>query len=831
MTEAKAASASTRSSVKRTVKSVKFEEPDKENIEPETASKEPIVNGLRGRPTRRGASTSSRATGADLKSTTQADQKKPLSPKKVTQISVSRGDPDSSEDELAAARKKTPIKPMMMSPIKPPSRLLISDAKHGQAYAKDGAELTAELDAAVLDAYDPNDAALASPARRPPTSPLKDTMRSPAKRIGTVSFPSSAPKPSDALTAGETSQTSPLKSSLLMSAAKRPTSPIKMLKFSSSGSPLKSLQSHSAAQDSMLLSPAKRAMPGCKLVLEARLKSETSDLTRSPEMKPLVAATPLPARSKRPLEKLTLEEQTCEDGEGDPIYESPDSLSFPGRLSAVMPRFVNPDPATGDPTECEGEGLVEGVQASVQTIEAIRYAEPRIDASSAAFAAHSAEDDVDPMALDITAAVAESLSSGFVAVAEAHTAALKPGNSIYQLRQKDLDDFHELSNFEDETNSPTKVLFAHDGTSPVKENRRATMGLTSLTDQLNSWSAASPAKSPIKASKVETSHQLTHAHPPVVPEASTSDSFFEDEMSVRLGPGAAGQTPGASQPIAEIAETSFDDIMVTNEDLGLAQEANEMSLMGPEQAGVAAYQYCDDGLSDGSLSDGSQEYGDENEVPIDPALLSPDSEASPVTPRRPLPKGFNTTTKVPLKPADNSTPSPLKQRSLSASRVSLRRPAAMPRSATVISLSPTKSGRRSSFGYSLPQTPASGAPVEASFGTPSQSVTWSSKGTPARTPRKDLNPSLLRGAIVFVDVHTSEGADASGIFVDLLTQMGARCLKSWTWDPDSAPEPSSGSDRIGVTHVVYKDGEKRTLEKVRQSNGVVQCVGVAWVLE
>jgi hypothetical protein len=82
-----------------------------------------------------------------------------------------------------------------------------------------------------------------------------------------------------------------------------------------------------------------------------------------------------------------------------------------------------------------------------------------------------------------------------------------------------------------------------------------------------------------------------------------------------------------------------------------------------------------------------------------------------------------------------------------------------------------------------------------------------------------------------VDVHTSEGADASGIFVELLTQMGARCLKTWTWNPSSPSGADSSSNKIGITHVVYKDGGKRTLEKIREANGLVQCVGVSWVLE
>ena len=128
-----------------------------------------------------------------------------------------------------------------------------------------------------------------------------------------------------------------------------------------------------------------------------------------------------------------------------------------------------------------------------------------------------------------------------------------------------------------------------------------------------------------------------------------------------------------------------------------------------------------------------------------------------------------------------------------------------------------------------PQTPFSSMKLDAE--------------TPGRTVRKGVVPDVLKGAVVYVDVHTSEGADASGIFVDLLHQMGARCVKQWTWNPRaslgdslSSEEGSVSSDsppasKVGITHVVYKDGGKRTLEKVRAAGGIVYCVGVGWVLE
>lgn len=121
--------------------------------------------------------------------------------------------------------------------------------------------------------------------------------------------------------------------------------------------------------------------------------------------------------------------------------------------------------------------------------------------------------------------------------------------------------------------------------------------------------------------------------------------------------------------------------------------------------------------------------------------------------------------------------------------------------------------------------------------------------TPAKTPvtRTPLRTvgggGVLSGAIVHYDIHTSEGSDASAFYVELLTAMGARCVKEWRWNPrasigsDAGSANGSGgaeqemSSAVGITHVVYKDGGKRTLEKVRTAGGQVLCVGVNWVLD
>lgn len=96
---------------------------------------------------------------------------------------------------------------------------------------------------------------------------------------------------------------------------------------------------------------------------------------------------------------------------------------------------------------------------------------------------------------------------------------------------------------------------------------------------------------------------------------------------------------------------------------------------------------------------------------------------------------------------------------------------------------------------------------------------------------------ILTGTVIYTDVHTAEGADASGLFIELLTQMGARCVRSWNWTPEgevaAAKEKSNAgaAGGVGVTHVVFKDGSVRTLDKVRAAAGRVRCVGVGWVLD
>jgi hypothetical protein len=484
------------------------------------------------------------------------------------------------------------------------------------------------------------------------------------------------------------------------------------------------------------------------------------------------------------------------------------SLKFPGRLSAVLPRKA-------DPAEAAGESHIEAPEDQPEATD---------DATSD-MVQPSGDDGAAPVSLSPPAS-AEDIQSAI------QRASLTPVNPLYQLRAKDLDPCHDMNWESEDDLSPTKgmdVTTSSFTRSPSK-SRRVTMGLSSLADQLDSWSPADPIEQQVEPETVELSEtvEATESHPENVVEAQGDiaasplpavNAFFEQEMSARPSLSSTALCGSNSSEDQAMGEPILEDIMITDEDIELANEANEMSLKEPD--------YTEDDAPERSFSDeiseASQEYADENQIPVDPGLSTAAATAhAPITPVRPAPKVFNTTTKVPLKPADDSTPSPVKKRSFSASRVAPRRPSGPTRNATVISYQPTKTDvHTAAHGDATAMLPST-LPS-----TPAKSDIWSSMGTPARTPRRDVNPDMLRGAVVFVDVHTSEGADASGIFVDLLNQMGARCVKTWNW----APESDGSSTKCGITHVVFKDGGKRTMERVRQANGVVHCVGVTWVLE
>ncbi|OBT63087.1 hypothetical protein VE03_07414 [Pseudogymnoascus sp. 23342-1-I1] len=850
-------------------KSVKFQdtaELDKENAIPTGNGKAPVatVTGLRAKPVRKPAA-APRVTRGRARATSEFDQakpKSPLSPKKVTQVAVAK---DVSSDDELATMVKTPMKPLMKSPLKPPTNTL-SPAKR--------LDFTTSIVAnrAVTAPQDLTSSMMASPARRIPQSSWKGTLGESPKRTGLGDavrspFKSSMPPPSS---------TKPsFKASLLQSPAKRPPSPTKI---SAGGSPTRTVSGN---------------------LFNATPKPNTFSISRFTTPRTLTKSAFRPGRVPfssvvKPATESRLlgKDQAPADGVG--------IKPFPGRLSAVLPRHADPIM-----NEAEVPAGSTTPKSPVDNAEEVEYV-PEILAEESATMDNGEE---------VAAMVVEELQS-------TTPSASPSGYSIgsFGLRTEQEDPFQD-SDSEDELASasplyspspisalkmsskdfamlstPKKLSFGEK--TPVAKSS-AQIGFTPLAKQLDSWMTPVDPQPEIEEEVYEEEPEpvvTQSVEEKPVEQSPVLTSFFEDEMIVReeaelesehdlkeqvmevlesasspaelesenepkekIVVGVLEFAPAEPESEHDLEDTVMEAIEfapaeLDDEDLALAAEADELSLIEENvdyNDVVDAIAYA---VEDEAVSEASQEYGDENMVPIDPELLAlgeqgapeehqepivetvtcavPETEAeveehhstpiapravrksaNPFTPARPtIGRSFHTVCKVPLKAEGAESPikpSPRK-RPASASRVTAHRTA--------------------------PPPPTIVCHDESS--TPAKATNWSTSATPTRTPRRDLDNRVLRGAVVYVDVHTSEGADASAVFVELLNQMGAKCVRSWGWNPNTMTPPggvispeTAESAKVGITHVVFKDGGKRTLEKVRETNGVVLCVGVGWVLD
>ncbi|KAI5865873.1 hypothetical protein GGS23DRAFT_357674 [Durotheca rogersii] len=822
-----------------TKKTVSFQEPEKENMLPAAIIKgkaktatEPAT-GMRAKPVRKPAA-GGRATRASTRSTPAAEtrEKSPLSPKKDVQNRALSKD-SGSDDELATL-EKTPLKPLMKSPVKPRAHARNPEP---QPPAQDEDE---DEDEDAQEAPEPaNSSVFGSPARRPPPSPWKDAMKSPAKKVDVIPSLIFASK-ADHEHAAESLSSNPI----LQSPAKRPHFPIALQPLSQGPNDL----GRSPMKMSLFQSPAKRPTSPFKLSEPAaQPPEERGKRLFAPKTSPVPEEAPaeeqqLPEDHDDNTEHEVAPDQQPEEGEGE--LESPAQLDFPGRLSAVLPRHADPalrddsppakavesqeaEPTSQQSTEAEKEPEVADAESNQSPSEVMNIDGAEAKIEEAANPAPTAPPDSPPkQAVDPAFGLrAKDLEDNYLSDSEDELASSGKTLSRFQ-------DNSTLTLGVPSTPTPSGIRTPRNGmpSSAAKAASRAIrsiskgprLGFTPLAHQLSEWKASSPQKQAGAAPGSPDSDRfsLVSDNESVQAGSTPSKGFFDEEMRIRaeMENQAAIEAALEADIAAQYDEVDLDMMPITSEDVELAAEANEMSLVEAPQP--------DDHAHDDAVSDASQEYGDENSVPIDPALLNSHGgarHADPATPVRPTAASgpFHTVSKVPLKPADDSTPRIPKRRSMSASKLPAQRPAGHLRSATVISYSPEGASKMDIDDVDAVEHP----PV-----TPSKGDIWSSMGTPARTPRRDLNTALLRGVVAFVDVHTSDGADASSVFVELLTQMGARCVKSWPWNPTS-PTGEASTSKVGITHVVYKDGGKRTLEKVRESGGVVQCVGVSWVLD
>ena len=821
-------------------KKVKFQDEsdkDKENVPIQSKAQKTTISatGLRAKPIRKPAvaRTSARGRKAIAQKTQTEDRIHedkvcPLSPKKVKQVAKSSS--ISSEDELCG--EKSPMRALSISPVKPPMSL----NKHtGDAVSKLDFTSTAESASPTKGL---SSTVLASPVRRPPQSPFKDALKESPKR-GNLGASMERPTPSTShsparILFGESarrgnlgdalgqrpllSSQSPTKASLLQSPARRPV-----------GSPVKMAAPKTPGKSSLCV-PTIDAVTASKQVNNFILPELSSQRFFT---SPLRAAKPPGSAVK--VHKITTEDQEAALRQADSIHtptkspvKSNEVVSTPlldGGLETSEETIMDA-PALEGPSqtpltvckatseECGGLDLVNSAEELVDVANELRSTTPpgppSLFAASALPSiflsprhAPAESDSEDELSSPQKAYAPNPLRNFGVSTKDFST----PSNTRPSPEVETLQGVNERELAQDNLQSFHR--------SKGKTNA---VSVTPLAVQLSSWLASSPEKkTPSNRSGqgrgIFSLRSATVLDRPqqVVVESPPGTSFFEDQMAM--------------------CELDGDEIM------------DEPEFHHEDLIEIQASQ-------DSVVSQASEEYGDENAMPVDPLLLKVEQKAEDhtltCTPARVFseqPREIHTVSKVPLRPAGDDSPRKVprkRSKSLTGPLAVINTPE-MPgavRSSTMLSINQgINSSENSEQGkflvnFATPTKGTSGNPQTPKVGS------FSIGGTPLGM---NIIPDVLKGAVVYVDVHTTEGADASGIFVELLTQMGARCVKQWSWNPrasvtenaEGETEPSDASTpggKIGITHVVYKDGGKRTLEKVRESRGVVLCVGVGWVL-
>ena len=757
-------------------KRVTFEEDkDKENIPVDFSGPKRMVSkatGLKAKPVRKPAvsraGTRGRAATRAATSKKEASKESPVMPLSPKKINqVARSD-TISEDELAG--EKTPTRALSKSPAK----RFLSPTKDMNFISQPSAS---ENRAVLSPTKTVSSTIMTSPARRPPPSPFKDILKcSPKKLFDSENF-------TQPLTL---SSRTPMKTSLLQESPKRGVIVESVMKpvLSSSQTSLKT---------SLLQSPARRppASPMKPLSLQSPTKSSRFNLAADLAISPKKAS---PTKADVVLR--------------DDFASSPFGQAKSPERGVHVHTTTNKEHKVNEMEE-HREQSMSSSEAELSTDEAGRGGDTVEEQ------AKSSEMTIE----DESCSMNNTDDRGDTTDERSPAMAVAPAFSTDSMNLRRTTISSEMS--EDELASPQKIyqktpMRGFGASNPdlgtpavinceAASNVNAGFSFTPLADQLSSWNASSP----YQHGQSRRARGLFSIGDAVMDPVLEQDNTNADHGS-----------PAKS--------SFFEDEMVLRDE----QDSNTMETDEHTEPDLAALQASMD-------SQASEEYGDENAVPDDAQMLGPkqdDDRTITCTPAKVFtpvkvfnrPQEIHTVCKVPLRPSAEDSPLKVpRQRSRSFGGPLA---AIAPRPAEAKEVLALQPATPTLTATTIPQTPSSGMRLDAE--------------TPGRTVRKGIVPDVLKGAVVYVDVHTTEGADASGIFVDLLTQMGARCVKQWNWNPRASlggalnsyasPQgnsPDVSNNKIGITHVVYKDGGKRTLEKVRSSNGVVQCVGVGWVLE
>ncbi|EEH41673.1 hypothetical protein PAAG_03236 [Paracoccidioides lutzii Pb01] len=832
-------------------------ESDKENHPiPSSTVAEPhhkIQMGIKGKPIRRTATT----TG-ERKLTTDGEKKEPLSPKKATQIAKSgssASSTDSADDNLGSPRPRIPC--YKGSPIKPSPRRPFDSAikkidsvspvnKSMQSHSStQGSQSEKPLFCrSVTDAISSVSMILASPARKLPPSPFKESMRDSPRRAhlqptASISRPEgldpreisplkSTPKKGKLSASifqspfNPTTTPSRTKSMLLRSPAKRPPSPIKPVVSDRPESPASETASELRREDAFL-HPAKQPLSS-----EVERESTTGSVNEQVKAESKSEDIFIDGLIDLDLSVLDAVLSTGENGgescqpEVDEGSSDEDTMKPPAQK--MEDPFIITD-ITSMPPSPVGRYEIINPDASVSSLRSYQCIPPAAP-SPPAFTAKS---HVQFAFRDDTVEESED---------ELMTDTSPIRFNIAQSRRETLFCNATLSAIADNDEDPEEKL-----------------GFTPLAEKLRQWDSISPVKrrssrvqgrgifSPLKQNEpianrqqdIATDIEMKDEAHLLTTSRTSAPSFFEDAMSMQHHESMEAAIPSSGsddKTAIEPGDSKMDELNIHEkwtpelyEDIEGDGETYENA--APTESTVPI------GLHYLGENESQNESAEKENSILLPMSVTPVRS-------RVYPRMTHTVSKVPLRPdGDGFVLKVPRKRSRSLSSPRKTSNAHLGTGRSLPTISPRK--------REAPMKPFSDDIVECEpepelpDKTPTKysTTTWPQAAVnhPKKSPSKPKSNKerVLRGAVVFADVHTAEGADASGIFVELLTQMGARCVKSWSWNPRASLSPVEGVDpkegKVGITHVVFKDGGVRTLEKVREANGLVKCVGVSWVLD
>ena len=852
---------------------------DKENRPVQSRRSQKAVTskekGLKAKPIRKPAASRGSTRGknvvkddSEAKEVCHREETLPLSPKKVTQ--VAKAPSSGSEDELSG--DKTPLRSFSISPKK--SAMSVNrDPDFAFKPNSDAQSVPSS------PTREPSPSRLAASPRKPPPSPFKDAMKESPRKIDLGLGPPQL--------RFDVPQSPSKKSTLNMSSPKRINigTLVGQPNLPYSKTPMK---------NSLLQSPARRLGASSTKTPAHRSPGKPDhlhfDFNDTKDLQSLDISEPLsfpprkpvssPLRAKTPTHSPKMHHKTPKM---QSFEQKQDWLRSPSPRKKVVDNATSPQKSSLKSPMSEGKENPDLGSPDLLSISQLAYSlskhkhQPRLE--------NILEKNAEVQTLDQDISeIKESPIRSNISVQQMNPPAVPAFRFVSHIFRDGL----EESDSEDELSSPQKAcsatplrpfgiptkssntprdggamytpatLFspsAKNGSAKLEANtkrKRDNIPMTPLALQMSSWRASSPEK---KQAQTDDSRKRGIFSPAgqtlfenlegsMIAESPVKSSFFEDEMTFR---------------------DAADEISVRHDDEPMNEILNDQD--NPRDEPQASQN-----------SQASEEYGDENAEPlVDPAMFAVAEQQEEVqnltmtcTPAKVFcnqqqSREIHTVSKVPLRPAGEEA-SPVRiprKRSRSLAAAGPLSVISSPERLGSISRDSVLSPLLQNPNISMSELPGEvsalddDAPRTPLVGCSGGGVGMiSASNTPGRTVRKTGVSDVLKGAVVYVDVHTTEGADASGIFVDLLTQMGARCIKQWHWNPrasfvtacsnnenlanpnqqreaslDSPSSSIQGGNKIGITHVVFKDGGKRTLEKVRDSKGVVLCVGVGWVLE